>query len=233
MRQFSVVNGTQKSVRTDLVNMILTNLTSVEGDSAIADSQHWRVVVAKVVTALNGDRTGPWYDQIVMPDQKTYSKEEMDANPELYNRRVIRATSFMQSLKPIDSYLQEFGFTDNDSIDDRSQKLRDVVNAFWRAVRKLNPDCFKASKDYVLQKTPGVFALHQLCRRVMKDMHIGHRKFTEEQFVEVLSNCAEILDPSYWFIGEEGEGARGEAAKYGSMKGFSELSAELYKSLRS
>ena len=34
MRQFSVVNGTQKSVRTDLVNMILAQLSEVEGEEA-------------------------------------------------------------------------------------------------------------------------------------------------------------------------------------------------------
>jgi hypothetical protein len=140
MRQFSTVNGTQKSVRTDLVNMILTQLTEHGGDEAIKSSDQWKVVVSKVVTALNGDRTGPWFDQIVMPDQKTYSQEEIVAKPELANRRVIRATSLMTSLKPIDAYLNEF-FLDDATIDDRAKKLCEVVDAFWRAIRKINPDC--------------------------------------------------------------------------------------------
>jgi DGQHR domain-containing protein len=230
MRQFSTVNGTQKSVRTDLVNMILTQLTEHGGDEAIKASEHWKVVVSKVVTALNGDRTGPWYDQIVMPDQRTYSQEEIEAKPELASRRVIRATSFMTSLKPIDGYLHEH-FIDDDTIDARAQKLRDVVDAFWRAIRKLNPDCFKESNSYVIQKTPGIFALHQLCLRVMKDMYVGHRAWTEDQFVDVLSNCEELADPKYWFVGAT-EADRGDAAKYGSMKGFSELSSLLYQSMR-
>ncbi len=231
MRQFSTVNGTQKSVRTDLVNMILTQLTEHGGDDAIKASEHWKVVVSKVVTALNGDRTGPWFDQIVMPDQRTYSQEEIDTKPELANRRVIRATSFMTSLKPIDGYLHEH-FIDDDTIDARATKLVEIIDAFWRAVRKLNPDCFKESNSYVIQKTPGIFALHQLCLRVMKDMYVGHRAWTEDQFADVLSNCEELAQPEFWFVGVN-EADRGDAAKYGSMKGFSELSSLLYQSMRS
>jgi DGQHR domain-containing protein len=232
MRQFSVVNGTQKSVRTDLVNMILAQLSEVEGEDAIKATDHWKVVVSKVVTALNNDKSGPWFDRIVMPDQKTYSADEIAANPELANRRVIRATSFMTSLKPIDAYLHEHGFADGDGLDARVRSLLSVVDAFWRAIRRLNPTPFAKSAEFVLQKTPGIFALHQLCLRVMKDMHIGHRKWTEDQFAEVLSNCAELADPSYWHIGT-GEGDGGDAARYGSMKGFSELASLLYQSLRS
>jgi len=230
MRQFSTVNGTQKSVRTDLVNMILTQLTEHGGDDAIKGSDQWKVVVSKVVTALNGDRSGPWFDQIVMPDQKTYSQEEIDANPELSNRRVIRATSFMTSLKPIDAYLNEF-FLEDATIDDRAKKLCEIIDSFWRATRSLNPDCFKESSSYVIQKTPGIFALHQLCLRVMKEMYIGHRAWTEDQFVDVLSNCEELADPQFWFVGTN-EADRGDAAKYGSMKGFSELSSLLHQSMR-
>jgi DGQHR domain-containing protein len=233
MRQFSVVNGTQKSVRTDLVNMILAQLSEAEGEEAIKSSDHWKVVVSKVVTALNADQNGPWFDRIVMPDQKVYTKEEVEARPELQHRRVIRATSFMTSLKQIDAYLHEHGFADDDTLDARVRSLLQVVDAFWRAIRKLNPVVFTESANFVLQKTPGIFALHQLCLRVMKDMHIGHRKWTEDQFAEVLSNCAEIADPTYWYVGTGEEYDRGDAARYGSMKGFSELASLLYHSLRS
>lgn len=232
MRQFSVVNGTQKSVRTDLVNMILAQLSEAEGEEAIKPSDHWKVVVSKVVTALNLDKSGPWFDRIVMPDQKTYSREEVAADPELQHHRVIRATSFMTSLKPIDAYLHEHGFADDDTLDGRVRSLLQVVDAYWRALRKLNPAAFLESANFVLQKTPGIFALHQLCLKVMKDMHIGHRKWTEDQFTEVLANCTEIGDPAYWTVGT-GEGDRGDAGRYGSMKGFSELASLLYHSLRS
>lgn len=233
MRQFQTVNGTQKSVRTDLVNMILTQLAEEEGVESIKESDHWRVVVSRVVTALNSDETGPWYDQIVMPDQKTYPPEEIEKNPELRHRRVIRATSFMTSLKQIDSYLHEHGFADDDSLDARSRKLRDVVDAYWRAIRELMPICFKESDNYVLQKTPGIFSLHSFGLKLLKEMHMGHRPWVKDQFKEVLLNCEQLKDPSYWYIKQaDGDQESGDATKYGSMKGFAELAGLLHESLR-
>jgi hypothetical protein len=110
--------------------------------------------------------------------------------------------------------------------------LFQVVDAFWRAVRELNPDCFAEADDYVLLKTPGIFALHRLCLSVMKDMYVGRRAWTKPEFKHMLEPCAEIADPSYWAVGSD-EGDRGDGAKYGSMKGFTELADLLYESLRS
>jgi len=230
MRQFSIVNGTQKSVRTDLVNMILTQLAEREGAGAVREGEHWKVVVSQVVKHLNNDGGGPWQDGIVMPDQGAYSKVEQQENEDLRHRRTARATSFMQALKPIEAYLAEH-FTGEDSLGVRSDKLFEVVNAFWRAVRDLNPECFEKADEYVMLKTPGIFALHRLCFRVMKDMYVGMRKWTEDEFREVLGNCEALSNPAFWAVGND-ESDRGEAAKYGSMKGFSELADLLYEDLR-
>jgi DGQHR domain-containing protein len=230
MRQFTVVNGTQKSVRTDLVNMILTQLSEHEGDEAVRGAEQWKVVVTHAVARLNGDSDGPWFDRIVMPDQSAYSKSEQETDPDRKHRRIVRATSFMTSLKPIESLLAEF-FNEGEDLKARSEKLFSVVDSFWRAVRGLMPDCFEEADHFVLQKTPGIFALHRLCLRVMKDMFTGHRAWDEKNFAEVLENCAELSNPSYWAVGSD-EGNRGDAAKYGSMKGFSELADLLYEDLR-
>ena len=232
MRQFQTVNGTQKAVRTDLVNMILAQLVEHEGASTIKESEQWRVAVSRVAIALNADESGPWFDQIVMPDQKTYAPEQIEANPSLRHRRVIRATSFMTSLKSIDAYLHEHGFADDDSLDARTRKLLEVVDAYWQAIRELMPVCFKESDNFVLQKTPGIFALHIFGLRLMKEMHMGHRPWTKAQFREVLANCEQLQDPSYWMVAQSEHEQSGDATKYGSMKGFSELAGLLHESLR-
>jgi DGQHR domain-containing protein len=230
MIQFNVVNGTQKSVRTDLVNMILTQLSEKEGEEAVSKNEQWKVVVSHVVKRLNEDSGGPWYDQIVMPDQAAYSKEEQLADPDLRHLRVARATSFMTALKPIEQYLNIVK-QEGRSVHERADDLFDVINAFWQAVRQLNPVCFLEADDYVLLKTPGIFALHRLCLKVMKDMNQGFRAWTEGEFEDVLSNSSELANPDYWAVGTD-EGDRGEGAKYGSMKGFAELGDLLYAGLR-
>ena len=229
MKQFRTVNGEQKSVRTDLVNMILTQLVEREGEDAIREADHWKVVATHVVRRLNETPDGPWYDRIVMPDQRTYSKEEVAADPELQHRRTARATSFISSLKPIEQYLAHIR-PGHQSIQDRADDVFGVVDAFWRAVRDLNPDCFEAADDYVMLKTPGIFALHRLCLSVMKDMYIGRREFTQAEFEHMLGGCSEVADPAFWAVGSD-ESDRGDAAKYGSMKGFAELADLLYESM--
>lgn len=231
MKQFRTVNGEAKSVRTDLVNMILTQLVGQEGEESIKESDQWKVVVSHVVKRLNEDIDGPWYDQIVMPDQRAYSKAEQSDNPELSNRRVARATSFMTALKPIESYIAST-LPGRVTIQDRADALFNAIDTFWRAVRSMNSECFDNADDYVLLKTPGIFALHRLCLSVMKDMYIGRRDWTEPEFQHMLENCTEISTPAYWAGGSD-ETDRGDGAKYGSMKGFTELADLLYESLRS
>ncbi len=233
MKQFRTVNGEQKSVRTDLVNMILTQLVERQGEESIKESDQWKVVASHVVKRLNEDPDGPWYDRIVMPDQSSYSKEQQEDDPGLRHRRIARATSFISSLKAIESYVEQIqSRTRNLSVHERVDFLFKVIDSFWGALRSMNPECFNEAGDFVMLKTPGVFALHRLCLSVMKDMYVGRREWTESEFRHMLENCSELSDPAFWFVGSD-EADRGNAAKYGSMKGFSELADLLYESLRS
>jgi DGQHR domain-containing protein len=230
MNQFRIVNGEQKSVRTDLVNFILTQLVAREGDDAIEEKHEWKVVASLVTKRLNDDEDGPWYDRIVMPDQRAYSKEEVEADPDLQHLRTARATSFITSLKPIDTYLDGLR-SGAASLEERADTLFAAVDSFWRAVRKRNPKAFEKADDYVVAKTPGIFALHRLCLSLMKDMYRGHRDFDEAGFAHMLKKAESVANPAYWFVGGT-EAQRGDAAKYGSMKGFSELGDLLYEEVK-
>jgi DGQHR domain-containing protein len=225
MQQFAVVNGTQKGVRTDLVNMILTQLTAAKGDDVIEEKDQWKVVVSRTIAALNEDRGGPWEHRIIMPNERTFTKAEEEARPELKGQQLVRATSFMTSLRPIYDYLRQYFETQNLTLEERAQEMAQVITAFWRAVRTLNPDAFETPDEFVLQKTPGIFALHRMCARLLPTMHIAARKWDEENFHAVLEPCSELANPDYW------NAENGEAAKYGSMKGFAEL-AELLEESR-
>jgi len=230
MKQFRTVNGEQKSVRTDLVNMILTQLVEQEGEGAVSEGDLWKVVATHVVKRLNEDADGPWFDRIVMPDQKAYSKQEILNQPELRHRRISRATSFITALKPVEKYILDTS-PGHSSVEIRTERLFDAVDGFWRALKELNPECFVEADDFVLLKTPGIFALSRLMLSVMKDMYVGRRDWTQSEFNFMLENISEISNPSYWAVGA-GEGDRGDGAKYGSMKGFSELADLLYESMK-
>lgn len=221
MQQFAVVNGTQKGVRTDLVNMILTQLASVKGDDFIDEKDQWKVVVSRTIALLNEERDGPWTDRIVMPNEKTHTRAEKNADPNLENVQLVRATSFMTSLRPIYEYLKQYYDSKNLGSEERAEELTAVVSAFWRAIRKMNPEAFSTPGEYVLQKTPGIFALHRMCARLLPVMHMATREWDLDNFFATLEPCTELGDPEYW------NAEHGEAAKYGSMKGFAELADNL------
>jgi DGQHR domain-containing protein len=227
MRQFAVVNSTQKSVRTDLVNMILTQLAAGEGDDVIRPKEQWKVVVSRALQALNSDSSGPWYDMVVMPNETGFNKNEVEEEPTLAHKKLVRATSFMSSLKPIYDYLdQSLWDVQGLSTAERGEQLAAIVSAFWSAIRRLNKEAFERPGDYVLQKTPGLFALHRICKRVLPVMYEARRPWDVENFVTMLEPCAELHDPTFW------ERVGGDASKYGSMKGFAELADLLWESRR-
>jgi DGQHR domain-containing protein len=221
MQQFAVVNGTQKGVRTDLVNMILTQLAAAKGDDFIGEKDQWKVVVSRTIAQLNEEPDGPWHHRIVMPNEQTATKAERLENPELSHTQLVRATSFMTSLRPVYDYLKQY--FDNDGLDSeaRADQLAAVISAFWRAIRSMNEEAFAEPGRYVLQKTPGIFALHRMCARILPVMHIARRSWDEENFLAMLEPCVELSDPGYW------DAEEGDAAKYGSMKGFAELADNL------
>ena len=223
MRQFAVVNGTAKSVRTDLVNMILTKRVAALGDEAVKPAEQWKVVVSRVVERVNTTPGSPWLDRIVMPSDHAPSDAERAANRALANVKIVRATSFMSSLKPIYDYLDDHGFIKGKLVD-RAERLAEIVQEYWKAIRTLNPKCFDAPNDYVIQKTPGLFSLHRILHQILKTMHVAKRPWTEPHFKEVLASVAELQDPGYWDV------ENGDAAKYGSMKGFAELADLLLES---
>ena len=227
MRQFKVVNSEAKSVRTDLVSVILTELARAEGKDAIKASEHWRVVAAGAVDFLNRDDAGPWYDTIVMPDATAYTRGEVEANPDLKHRRLVRATSFMTSLKPVYDWFDHWGLFQTSELGDRAAELSEVLTQYWEALRKLIPGAFADRDDYVIQKTPGLFSLHALLAKpLLSHLFSARLSLNAENFQRLLEPSAELSDANYWRASAHG------ASAYGSMKGFSELAELLRDSIR-
>lgn len=203
--------------------MILTKRAAALGDEAVSQAEQWKVVVSRVVEKLNTTRGSPWFDRIVMPSDHAPSEAERATNPALAKVKIVRATSFMSSLKPIYDYLDDHRFIAGKLVD-RAERLAEIVEEYWKAIRSLNPQCFDVPNDYVIQKTPGLFSLHRILHQILKTMHLAKRPWTEPHFKEVLASVAELQEPGYWDAGS------GDAAKYGSMKGFAELADLLLES---
>ena len=216
MNQFRIINGTAKAVRTDLVNSILTAIAEEQGSDVIPEKDHWRVVVTKAVDALNRRDDSPWQDILLMPDEVGASG----------SGKITRATSAITSIRIIYDWLEQFGFLAGKNLDERAEYLTDVLVAYWRAIRNVVPDAFENPADYVIQKTPGLFALHYLLRdSLLGDIYRGRRAWDESTFEEFIVDSPEIADANFWHKDAS------RAAAYGSMKGFRDLADLLIDSI--
>ena len=214
MNQFRIINGTAKSVRTDLVNAILTAIAEKQGPDAIPEKDVWKVVVTKTVDALNRRDDSPWQGILLMPDEIGTSSG---------SDKITRATSAITSIRAVHNWLDGIGFLSGKSLDDQADLLADVLVAYWSAVRNVVPDAFSEPAEYVIQKTPGLFSLHYLLReKLLGPIYQGRRPWDEPTFQEFIKDSPEITDANFWHKDA------GRAASYGSMKGFREL-AELLK----
>jgi len=217
--QFRIINGTAKSVRTDLVNSIITALAEHQGEDSVASKDRWKIIVTKVVDIMDRTPGSPWEDMLLMPDM--LGKD--------FPAKIARATSVMTSIRPIYNWLQEFGiFKDRagTSFDDESAYMANILIEYWRALKSVVPEAFSVPDDYVIQKTPGLFALHWVLRdRLLPRIYHGRRDWDQATFEEFLGVSPEIADPEYW------DKTKDRAAAYGSRKGFRELADFLNESL--
>jgi DGQHR domain-containing protein len=213
MNQFRVVNGTAKSVRTDLVNAILTATAAARGEEAIKDSDRWKVVATRAIDTLNKEPNSPWYGLILMPD------DAGSPNSKDGTGKIVRATSFMTSIKPVYEFLRKFNFlTKCNNTEEEAAEVYKVLASYWKALQLVVPEPFEEPNKHVIQKTPGLFSLHKLLvADLLPNMFRGHREWTTENFVEFLQDSPEITEANFWHI------AGGHASSYGSMKGFDEL----------
>lgn len=210
MTQFTIINGTAKSVRTDLVNAILTATAAQRGDDAVLEKDRWKVVVTRVIEQLDKDSNSPWANLIVMPDET--------GSPKGGGSKVVRATSFMTSLAPVHAWLKEFGFLDKCAdLNAEANVVFNVVAAYWRAVKHVVSDAFLDPGDFVIQKTPGLFSLHKLLAHLLPVMFKGRQDWTEPNFVKFLQDSTLLTDAGFW--GKDAD----RASAYGSMKGFQDL----------
>ena len=98
MEQFRIINGTAKSVRTDLVNSILTAIAEEQGADAIPEKDQWKVVVTKTVDGLNRREDSPWKDVLLMPDEIGTASS---------SGKITRATSAITSIRIIYDWLDQ------------------------------------------------------------------------------------------------------------------------------
>lgn len=210
VNQFFILNTTQKRVITDLAERLISDIVKEkpgEYEKLVSKGSDWKVRALVVTDLLNETAGNPWERMIKLPNSP-----KIAAN-------IVSQTSFVKSLQPIfkDGLLSAITNAD---------RGYEILSNYWKALKKIFPDAFISPKDYVIQKTPGVFSLHELAHRIM--IKGGEKHTSENDFLtslNVIFADSGKYDSDFWRA--DGEGA----ALYGSMKGFRILANEFIENL--
>ena len=205
MMQFRTINSTAKGVATSLVNAILAKLQVLEGDDAIDASSHRSVVCYKVTEAINNDPDSPWYRLIALPNERLWTKKEIAEDPTREQTRVLKANSFVDALRPVYDYVAMLDM--KSTLDEKAQAITRIIDEFWSALKEAMPDPFERPSDFALFKSGGVGPVHLVLRDLMIKMHIGHRKYTKDEFLTMIEGSDLLTNPEFWESSNE-DGAR-------------------------
>lgn len=184
MEQFYVVNSTAKSVRTDLAFDLLKQ--QAESNPLLREKldergHGWKVEGQTVVEELA--KTSVWKGRIRFPNEAP-------------NSTVIGSAAMVNSLRPllVTAYFQMISTPNQVAI----------LDAFWQGIRKIMPDAFYDPERYALQKTLGVYCLHNVLVAVLEYIRSAGMSVTDAEVY------ADLLGEP--LLGLEAETRAGETA---------------------
>lgn len=151
MRYFHVINTRHKGVPTDVVDRHLLSMREAEGVGLIereGEKGYQRARATKLTDVLNNDPASPWRGMIRMPGEP------------LRPEHTMRQHSMVSSLDPVvnDGLIRRV-------TDEEAAKL--LLN-YWNAAKALWGSAFEEPREYVIQKSLGAGALHQIFSDVME-----------------------------------------------------------------
>lgn len=211
VRQFYIINNTQKKIRTDLADRLLRIMATVDPsvrDEIVAKGRDWQLAAIEIVDLLASTPGSPWQDRIKRPNSPA-SREAVAAE-----------RSFTTSLKPV--------LTSTVVLQESRRDPHIIARwlmVYWQALRRLMPEAFMEPRSHVIQKTPGIYSLHLLFPEVLYECLKGDEMSVESVMSLLSRDPDHFKDPEFWRSGGEG------AALYNSLGSIRKLYQELHAAL--
>lgn len=178
MRHFHIINTRHKGVPTDVVDRHLHTMWEQEGAALLdkeGDRSYLRARGAKLCHLLRNTPNSPWYRKV-----------RIAGHPPSHGQ-IIRQHTMVASLESTlrDAFIKRL--TDED--------VGRILLNYWYAIRERWPIAFLEPRDYRIQKTSGIYALHmafpdvvQLCRET--------NNFSSERMHQILTETG--LSSEFW-----------------------------------
>jgi DGQHR domain-containing protein len=190
MKEFYEVNTNAKSVKTDLAWVLLKK--RAEADPDLADlietsGRDWVTRGLDVIAELR-KLSGVWKDSIQAPNQ---GKARSD-------RLTVTQAQVVRSLKPV---------LDMPVLAKADPKtVAEIIRAYWEGIAKVLPQPFDPAnnpKNWVIQKGPGVIALHRVLPQVIEVLRArGTRLGDPDAYAQVMADLPKL---SGEVVNEDGE----------------------------
>ena len=203
--QFDLINTEQKKVRTDLARRLKV-IQAKDYDHRLALDQRGKLWEAKgpVIADILNKQVGVWQGGILPPNKTKRDQPTM----------VVRETGFVTSLKPV---LQTPYFVRQNEEDSAV-----LVGRYWEAVAQVFPGAFQDPNKHVIQKSPGIFSLHELAPEVF-ELARDQGSLEQSDLYRVLESLNQVDDGTDFWHSDNLEGA----VQFGNMKGFRILASIL------
>lgn len=192
-KQFIIVNKTQKGVKADLAERFIAKMVRREGPQdldnlprATTRDIEWRPRATDLVDKLNNTNPeepsdefygNPWAGKIQLPNEPKGST-------------VVSQKSFEDSLKPV---LNSDSFRAYNT-----DELALLLVRYWKALNAVCPEAFQTPRDYVTQRTTGVFVLHRVLPRVITLAARNGARLTTERLREIVQKMGEGATDLFW-----------------------------------
>ncbi len=227
---FYDINSTPKRVSTDLALQLLNEMKA-NTDMKITKTERWKLVALNVAMALNEKPDSVWY--------KNISVGQLKAD------EIASSTSFVTSLRPVleISFIKKIW---ENALEEKEagEKIADLVNNFWNALKLLMPNAFPETKDekeyWVIQKTPGFFSWHMVAPFVIDEYMKKREKvkeFTADEIAKFIEKYADRSVKEYdefWKASNREMGIQGgDASRANSQKAFKELANQIKDEIES
>lgn len=227
---FYDINSTPKRVSTDLALQLLNEMKA-NTDMKITKTERWKLVALNVAMALNEKPDSVWY--------KNISVGQLKAD------EIASSTSFVTSLRPVleISFIKKIW---ENALEEKEagEKIADLVNNFWNALKLLMPKAFPETKDekeyWVIQKTPGFFSWHMVAPFVIDEYMKKREKvkeFTADEIAKFIERYADRSVKEYdefWKASNRETGVQGgDASRANSQKAFKELANQIKDEIES
>lgn len=227
---FYEINSTPKRVSTDLALQLLNEMKQNK-DMKLTKGEKWKLVALNVSMALNEKSDSVWKNNISIGQIK--------------DDEIASSTSFVTSLKPIleISFVKKIWENTLDE-QDAGERIANLVNAYWNALKILMPDAFPDTKEekdkWVIQKTPGFFSWHMVAPFVIDEYMVKRekiREYTPESIAEFIGKYADRSVKDYdefWKASNREEKVQGgDASRANSQKAFKELAKQIQDEIES